>query len=113
MDALTGHILVSVLAVICSWFLVHTVFIFRYAHIYYGSGDKPVGGLDFPGDDEPDYLDFAYFSFIIGMTSQVSDVDITSSVMRRLALLHGILSFFFNAVIIALSINIISGLIGH
>lgn len=111
-DALSGHILISALAVVCSWFLVHTVFIFRYAHIYYGNAKKPAGGLDFPGDDTPDYLDFAYFSFVIGMTSQVSDVQITSSVMRRLALVHGILSFVFNAIIIALSINTISGLIG-
>lgn len=110
---LNGHILLSVLAVICSWVLVHTVFLFRYAHLYYGDTEKPVGGLNFPGDDEPDYLDFAYFSFVIGMTSQVSDVQIASSVMRRLALLHGVISFAFNAIIIALSINIISGLIGR
>ena len=112
-DSLSVHIILSILAVVFSWFVVHTVFIFRYAHIYYGKGNKPTGGLDFPGDDEPDYLDFAYFSFVIGMTSQVSDVQITSSVMRRLALIHGILAFAFNAVIIALSINTISGLIGH
>lgn len=112
-DALTAHIALSGLAVVCSWFIVHTVFVFRYAHFYYGTGQKPIGGLDFPGDHAPDYLDFAYFSFVIGMTSQVSDVQITSSVMRRLALVHGILAFAFNAVIIALSINTISGLIGH
>ncbi len=112
-ESVNAHILLSILAVICSWVIVHTVFIFRYAHIYYGSAEKKVGGLDFPGDEEPDYLDFAYFSFVIGMTSQVSDVQITSSKMRRLALIHGVLSFAFNAIIIALSINTISGLIGH
>src|SRR3546814_15222897 len=67
-------------------------------------------GLIFPGGDNPDYEDFAYFSFVIGMTCQVSDVNITSRFMRRLALLHGLLSFAFNTAILALSINIISGL---
>ena len=72
-----------------------------------GSG----GGLIFPGELKPDYRDFAYFSFIIGMTCQVSDVSVTSRSMRLLALLHGLLSFAFNTVILALSINIISGLV--
>ncbi len=110
---LDQHIMLSIVAVVCSWVLVHTVFIFRYARTYYSDTTRTKGGLNFPGDEEPDYLDFAYFSFVIGMTSQVSDVNITSSVMRRLALIHGVLSFAFNAVIIALSINTISGLIGR
>ena len=69
------------------------------------------GGLAFPEDIEPDYWDFLYFSFVIGMTSQVSDIQITSRSMRRLSLLHSILSFFFNTAIVAMSINIIAGLI--
>jgi uncharacterized membrane protein len=86
----------------------------RYAHTYYGdneSSDAPVGGLEFPGDTSPDYRDFAYFSFVIGMTCQVSDVQITSKSLRTLALIHGILSFCFNTVILALTINTVSGLL--
>ncbi|RIV18459.1 DUF1345 domain-containing protein [Fibrisoma montanum] len=108
------HSLLALLAVVCSWSLVHTVFTLRYAHLYYGDSPhlaKPVGGLDFPREPEPDYLDFAYFAFVIGMTSQVSDVQITSRPMRRTALLHGVLSFGFNTVIIALSINALAGVL--
>jgi uncharacterized membrane protein len=110
------HILMSLVAVICSWALVHTVFGLRYAHIYYGDPDGPggpkphAGGLDFPGNREPDYMDFAYFSFVIGMTFQVSDVVITSRDFRKLVLLHGMLSFGFNTVILALTINTVSAL---
>ncbi|MBN8822257.1 MULTISPECIES: DUF1345 domain-containing protein [unclassified Spirosoma] len=98
-------------AVASSWCLVHTVFVFRYAHLYYGNGlekGKRPKGLEFPNESEPDYLDFAYFSFVIGMTSQVSDVAVSSKAMRRTALAHGILSFGFNAIIIALTISGIS-----
>jgi len=112
---LTEHIMLSAATVVCSWVLVHTVFALRYAHVFYkvcGELDAPHGtGLDFPGEKQPDYLDFAYFSFVIGMTSQVSDVQITSKQIRRLALVHGIVSFAFNVVIVALTINIISGLL--
>jgi uncharacterized membrane protein len=89
------------------------MFTLRYAHYYYGEGDgaKAVGGLEFPNDDAPDYLDFAYFSFVIGMTAQVSDVAISSKSLRTLALVHGILSFCFNTVILALTINTVSGLL--
>ncbi len=108
------HAALSVVAVLGSWTLVHTMFALRYAHTYYGEGElagKPVGGLEFPSDDAPDYLDFAYFSFVIGMTCQVSDVQITSKRIRKLALIHGILSFCFNTVILALTINTVSGLL--
>jgi uncharacterized membrane protein len=107
-----GHILLCVLTVLTSWFLVHTVFAIRYAHIYYecGKDGKRLGGLNFPDEELPDYLDFAYFSFVIGMTSQVSDVSISSQRIRRLALLHGLISFGFNLSILGLCINIISGL---
>jgi uncharacterized membrane protein len=90
------------------------MFAMRYAHAYYGdgkSGDKHAGGLEFPSDDTPDYLDFAYFSFVIGMTCQVSDVQITAKSLRTLALIHGILSFCFNTIILALTINTVSGLL--
>jgi uncharacterized membrane protein len=111
------HLLMSLVAVISSWLLVHTVFGLRYAHTYYGDPDGPAGpqqhagGLDFPGGRAPDYMDFAYFSFVIGMTFQVSDVQITSRELRQLVLLHGMLSFGFNTVILALTINTISSLL--
>jgi uncharacterized membrane protein len=106
----------SVLAVIVSWCLLHTVFTFRYAHLFYHNPnitrlDKQRRGVLFPDETPPDYLDFAYFAFVIGMTCQVSDVQIASRPIRHLALLHGVLSFGFNTVILALSINLISGLL--
>ena len=90
------------------------MFTLRYAHLYYGnrsSKNQRPGGLDFPHEDEPDYLDFAYFSFVIGMTSQVSDVAIGSRTIRRTALVHGLLSFGFNAIIIALTISGLSAML--
>lgn len=117
---LTYHILLAAAAVFCSWTLIHTLFTLRYAHLYYTYPDKDAhanddndGGVEFPGATAPDYLDFAYFSFVLGMTFQVSDVQITSPIVRRLALLHGFLSFVYNTIIIALSINIVSGVIGR
>jgi len=114
-NQLAGHVALSIITVLCSWLLMQTVFTLRYAHLFYGGSnttrpDHPAGGLDFPHERQPEYLEFAYFAFVIGMTCQVSDVQITSRTLRRLALLHGILSFAFNAVILALTINIISGL---
>ncbi|WP_316801018.1 DUF1345 domain-containing protein [Pedobacter frigidisoli] len=94
-----------------SWFLVHTTFSMRYAHLYYGDSDDDKGkGLDFPGEDEPDFIDFAYFSFVLGMTFQVSDVEISSRQLRRLSLLHSLIAFVFNTVIVALTINALAGL---
>jgi uncharacterized membrane protein len=112
------HIGFSIISVVLSWILIHTVFTFRYAHLYYtcrseeqGIEKEDEGGLEFPGEDSPDYLDFAYFSFVIGMTFQVSDVQITSRQIRRLALFHGLISFVYNTVILALSVGIIAGLV--
>jgi len=112
----TVHLLLVLLTVISSWALVHTVFSFRYAHAFYGDSDEPgphrhAGGLIFPGDRPVDYFDFAYFSFVIGMTCQVSDVQITSRRMRRLTLGHSVLSFGFNTIILALLINTVSSLL--
>lgn len=108
------HLTVAIGGMLFAWFLVHTIFTFRYAHIFYGDDEqKPethAGGLEFPNDKKPDYIDFAYFSFVLGMTFQVSDVDVTSKRLRRLSLLHSILSFIFNTVMIALTINIMAGL---
>lgn len=103
------------LTIIGSWLLAHTIFASHYAHLYYQGGNTlqecKEEGLDFPGDNTPDYWDFLYFSFVIGMTSQVSDVVIKSRSLRRLALFHGVLSFFFNTSILAMTINIVAGLI--
>lgn len=103
---------IAVGGMLLSWLLIHTSFTFKYAHLYYGDDEnnssKHAGGLDFPKDDKPDYLDFAYFSFVLGMTFQVSDVEITSKAFRKLALLHGLISFGFSTIMIALTINVIS-----
>src|SRR5438270_2224839 len=109
---LSIRLLLALATVVLSWLLMHSVFGLRYAHKFYddsvNSVEKHAGGLKFPEDDLPDYRDFAYFSFVIGMTCQVSDVNVTSREMRRLVLVHGILSFGFNTVILALTINTVS-----
>jgi uncharacterized membrane protein len=90
-----------------SWATVHTTFALHYAHDYY-RGTKP-GGLQFPSGDQhdhADYWDFVYFSFVIGMTAQVSDVGITDKTIRRTATAHGIISFVFNTALVALMVNI-------
>jgi len=113
----TAHLLLALGTVIFSWSVVHTAFGLRYAHAFYGDSDeagadKHAGGLLFPGSKQmPDYFDFAYFSFVIGMTCQVSDVQITSRRMRRLTLVQSVLSFGFNTVILALLINTVSSLL--
>lgn len=114
---LLAHLALTIVAVAGSWALLHTTFTFHYARLFYGDNAATAkqtdwaGGLEFPGAKQPDYLDFAYFSFGIGMTFQVSDAQITSSRVRRLALLHGVLSFAFNTMILAASVNIFSGLL--
>lgn len=91
--------------------MFHTLFAVHYAHDYYAAPDgRPP--LDFPGDEPPDYGDFLYFSFVVGLTAQVSDVAIRSRRLRRAALVHGVVSFFFNTVILALVVNIGAGLLG-
>ena len=98
----------AILTVLTSWALIHTVFTLRYAHRFYTA---PVGGVDFRSDEEPDFHDFAYLAFTIGMTFQVSDTDLTSPAMRRLALRHALLSYLFGAVILAATINVTAGFI--
>jgi uncharacterized membrane protein len=115
--ALFLYALLGFATVFCSWSLVHIVFALHYAHVYYGDGpvpggEDPRGGLRFPGEEPPDYWDMLYFSFVIGMTFQVSDVEITSRRMRKLALGHGILSFIFSTVIVALTINFLASASG-
>jgi uncharacterized membrane protein len=101
-------ITVGVLSVIASWATIHTVFTLRYARTYYRN---PIGGVDFNEDDAPTYLDFAYLSFTIGMTFQVSDTDLSTKPIRRIALGHALLSYLFGAVIVALSINVVAALL--
>ena len=97
----------AVASVSTSWILVHTVFTLKYARLYY---QDPVGGVDFNEDDRPQYSDFAYLAFTIGMTFQVSDTDLQSKVIRRAALRHALISFPLGTVIIATSINLVAGL---
>jgi len=98
-----------------SWLVTHVTFALRYAHEFYArdlGGPDVDRGLEFPGEKEPDYLDFMYFSLVLGMTFQVSDVQITSRKLRRVAALHGLMSFLFNTVIVAFTVNIAAGLMG-
>jgi len=98
----------GVVSVVASWLVVHTVYMLRYARSYYG---QPPGGIGFNQAQDPAYLDFAYFSFTIGMTFQVSDTNITRADIRRLALHHALLSYLFGAVILAIAINVFASLL--
>ncbi len=95
----------ALVTIVLSWAAIHTTFALHYAHEYYRGSNE--GGLAFPGDRAPpDYWDFVYFSFVIGMTAQVSDVGITDRLIRRTATAHGIASFVFNTALLALTVNI-------
>lgn len=101
----------GIITILLSWGFMHAIFALHYAHEFYGEGgDGRVGGLLFPGDDAPDYWDFLYYSLVVAMTAQVSDVQITSKTIRRLTLAHGVVAFFFNVTVLALTVNIISTL---
>ncbi len=104
------HLMLAIATVLLSWMVIHTIFALRYAYEFYGDSDC-AGGLKFPNDDRPDYWDFVYFAFVIGMTFQVSDVAVTNKALRRMVVAHGILSFLFTAAIIALTVNIASNVI--
>ena len=116
------HVALVAGTLLLSWLVTHVVFAVRYAHEYYtatpgstqpiANGSKVDGGLEFPGDDTPDYWDFIYFGIVLGMTFQVSDVQITSRKLRRLATVHGLIGFLFNTVIVALTVNIAASLMG-
>lgn len=107
------RLIIGTATIVLSWMFMHLTFTLHYAHDYYGDGnDERTGGLNFPGRERPDYWDFLYFSLVIAMTSQVSDVAITSRAIRRIATLHGVISFFFNLGILALTINMLAGAIG-
>lgn len=99
---------VAVASVVLAWTTVHLVFILRYADLYY---NDDVGGIDFPGDEPPDYRDFVYLGFTVGMTYQVSDTNITSRDIRRTIIRHALISFLFGTVIIGVTINVMAGFI--
>jgi len=100
-----AQVVLAALTILLSWAFIHTIFALHYAHEFY---DESAGrGMAFPGGDkEPDYWDFVYFSFVIGMTSQVSDVGVTSKQIRRTVAAHGVVSFVFNAALLALTVNL-------
>ncbi|QKG59245.1 DUF1345 domain-containing protein (plasmid) [Hymenobacter sp. BRD128] len=110
------QVVVSVIAVLGSWLLLHTLFTLRYAHAYYSedlttSPPDKLGGLQFAGAEPTTYWDFAYYAFTIGMTAQTSDTGVTSLQMRQLTLAHGLLSFGFNTAVIALGVNVVSSIL--
>jgi len=104
----TLRLVLAGFTVLGSWSLIHTIFALHYAHLFYGA---PEGGLIFPGAGDPHYWDFLYYSFVVGMTCQVSDVQVAAPHLRKLTLLHGVLSFFFNTVILALAVSVGAGLL--
>ncbi|MEJ1164659.1 DUF1345 domain-containing protein [Variovorax sp. CCNWLW186] len=108
--ARAAHIALGLVALVGSWLMMHTIYAFHYAHRYYidQRDGSPDGGLDFPGKDEPDYFDFLYYAYVVGMTSQVSDVQATSREMRRITLVHSVLAFAFNMLVLALSVNVVA-----
>ena len=111
----TISISLAISTIFLSWLLIHTVFALYYAHEFHseshGGARDTGGGLKFPDDRTPDYLDFLYFSFVVGTTAQTSDVAVCSRAMRRVVMLHGILSFFFNTAVIALMVNLAAQLV--
>jgi uncharacterized membrane protein len=111
-----AHIALAAATILLAWFFMNTIFALHYAHGYYGDADpsdeyQPIGGLNFPGQHQPDYWDFMYFAFCIGMTFQVSDVEIESRNLRRIVLAHSVMSFYFNVAVLALTVNIVAQLI--
>lgn len=106
------HVGLTVVTIVFSWAFTQTMFALHYAHDYYfamAEGEEP--GLAFPGKSAPDYLDFLYFSCVIGTSGQTADISLTTPAMRRIGMIHCVLAFFFNTTLIALTINIASGLI--
>jgi uncharacterized membrane protein len=108
------HIGLAAATIVSAWFFIHLTYALHYAREYFAEPGRPAverGGLAFPGTEHPDYYDFLYFSYVIGVACQTADVNITSPAMRRVALVHCVLAFFFNSAVLALTINIAAGLI--
>ena len=104
------YVALAIGTVVLSWTFIHTIFALHYAHEFYGAGEHK-NGLRFPGDGQPDYWDFIYFSFVVGMTFQVSDVAVTHKSVRRTVVAHGALSFFFTTAVVAMAVNIAASII--
>ena len=98
----------AALTILLSWALIHTILALHYAHEFYAEHRNSGQGLEFPGGEPPNYWDFIYFSFVIGMTSQVSDVPVTSRTIRKTVIAHSVVSFIFNVTLLALSFNIVA-----
>lgn len=102
--------LLAAVSLLMGWTFINLIYAYHYTHLFYGPKERPAtGGLQFPGDEPPVFSDFCYFSFVIGMTCQVSDVVITRRQMRRVATVHGIIAFVFNLCVLALTVNVLSG----
>ena len=106
-----AHLVLAAVTILLSWAFTHTIFALHYAHEYYDEKTHKGGGLDFPGEAPPDYWDFMYFSLILSMACQTSDVQVTARHMRRLVLAHSVMAFFFNVIIIALTINVLAAIL--
>ena len=102
------EVVLAASSLLLTWMFLNTIFALHYAHEFYGDSGGKGSGLEFPGTKEPDYWDFVYFAFVLGMTFQVSDVEISDREIRRVALAHSVIAFFFNVVIIALSVNVVA-----
>jgi len=119
-DIVALHVGLALSTIISAWSFVHVIFTEHYAHGFYRDLDKagdPADddkgkGLRFPGQPRPDYLDFLYFSFTIGVANQTADTDVVSRTMRVLVLIHSVISYFFNTIILAITINIAAGMLG-
>jgi uncharacterized membrane protein len=98
----------GLLSVVLSWAVVHTVYALKYARAYYS---EPAGGIEFNEDEPPNYIDFGYYAFTVGMTFQVADTNITSRAIRRVTLHHALLSYLFGAVLLGLVINVVATLL--
>ncbi|TDH58511.1 DUF1345 domain-containing protein [Dankookia rubra] len=103
-----AEVSLALVSIALSWVFVHLLFAVRYAHEYWQAG----GGLDFPGDEDPEFGEFLYFAFTIGMTFQTSDVAVSKRLLRQLTLVHALVSFLFNVVILAAAVNVTAGLVG-
>jgi uncharacterized membrane protein len=108
------HIVLAFGTVVASWMMVQLIFALHYAHEYYGvdedDGARDAEGIEFPGKEAPDYWDFLYFSTVIGVACATADANIASKGLRRLAMIHGLVAFAFNTIIVALTINLTAGL---
>ena len=106
------NLLFAGVTILLSWTFIQLIFAFHYAHEFYAEHQGQAGGLGFPGKEAPNYWDFLYFAFVIGMTSQVSDVTVESRAMRRTVTAHSLLSFIFNLMLLALAINLAASALG-